>query len=168
MRRRTIWTIDADIGCAAGKSDNPVSKNSRKFLQFVLQSELEIVMNKKLFDEWRSHRSIFSAKWLTSMYARKRVITVEETESISKELSELGLDENEIAIVAKDSHLLDAAHRAGKSIASGDSKTRRILKRINFSSINLREVIWINPKTEAADIVSAFESGGIAKPEWFL
>ena len=65
--------IDADVARSAGTSVDPVSSSCRQFLETVLAVGHYVVMTKAIMDEWSTHLSRFSRKWLTRMHGKKQV-----------------------------------------------------------------------------------------------
>ena len=65
--------IDASIARAAGRTDHPISKACRDFLEDVLKICHHVVLTKETSEEWKRHQSKFTLLWRSSMFARKKV-----------------------------------------------------------------------------------------------
>src|SRR5258708_4947074 len=64
--------VDTDVISAAGTKAG-VSLACARFLDAVRVSGHRMVRTDALLDEWKRHRSNFSARWLKSMYAARKV-----------------------------------------------------------------------------------------------
>lgn len=69
----TDIVVDTSVARAAGESDHPVSSACRRFLAVLRDGRIDLVMTDDLRLEWKRHRSTYTATWLVSMFARKRI-----------------------------------------------------------------------------------------------
>src|SRR3712207_5775264 len=69
---------DADVARAAGGADarHPSARACRDFLMRMLQICHRCAMTPELLDEWRRHQSRYARRWLTQMFARKKVVII--------------------------------------------------------------------------------------------
>ena len=74
--------IDTDVARASGDEDatDPRAINCRDFLKEVRSQNHKVVMTRKISDEWKRHRSGFAFEWRVSMYARRRVDSIDPPE----------------------------------------------------------------------------------------
>ena len=162
------FIIDADIARSSGFSEHPVSSGSRKLLENLKQSNHKAAMCPKLMEEWRIHKSLFSAKWLASMVAKKRIVFIKPAKKINNFI-EKNIEfckDKEIAL--KDSHLVDAALAVDKVIASNDNKARNAFCNLSNKNVEIETVSWFNPVTDSAFIYEFFISGGFIPKKYYL
>lgn len=142
--------VDTDIIRSAGneKARDPRSVICRDFLRNILAAdELKIILTDAVLEEWRKHLSTFSRTWLTSMYARKRVerIDVPFDVDLREKISTLASSTKKQEAMLKDTHLLEAAMKADKTIFSIDETVRGYFQEIAPGLVILKDIIWINP-----------------------
>lgn len=144
------WVIDADIARAAGLTENPMSSRCRYFLEHVRANNDQIVMTQEIKQEWDQHRSKLSAKWLVTMIAKKRMcyVLIAENEKLIHHLNTSNLTQTEEKVLNKDTHLLDAALKTDKHIASGDDTVQRIVAKVALLEPRLQSLSWLNPKID--------------------
>ncbi len=169
MKKRNKWVIDADIAQSSGKTEHPVSKSCRIFLNFIRDKGYFIVMNKELINEWNQHKSYYAKKWLASMHARKKIIKNSDDLSFEQKIIiSPNLTEKQKKAALKDIHLLNASKNHGKTIASGDDAARKIYVVLAVSHHEISNILWINPKTNSNEIIDYVKNVKKAKNEWFL
>ena len=136
--------IDADIARSSGTSEHPVSSGSRKLLQNVLTNGHYIVMCPVLYAEWNKHKSSYASRWLVSMIARKKLITIIPNNEIQSFIDKNIPESKQKDIAAKDSHLIDAALFTGKFIVSNDDIARNVFSHFSLEYALIKTVIWFN------------------------
>src|SRR5437667_7245754 len=139
--------VDASVARAAGKTEHPVFRACRGFLQEVLKICHKIVMTKEIRQEWNKHKSRFASLWLSSMTARKKVVRVdyEENPELRQAICSLQLRDKERDAILKDIHLVEAALARGQTIVSLDDALWGLLRQIAASVPSLKPVVWVNP-----------------------
>ena len=123
--------IDADIARSAGESEHPVSRASRRFLETMLKVGHMVVMTKAITEEWRRHRSGFSKTWLVQMYGRRKVhrCNAEHDEDLRNRIA-AAVPVNRSQAAEKDVHLIEAARRTDRLIASRDQQARSVFRAV--------------------------------------
>lgn len=138
--------IDTSVARAAGEAASAASSVARQTLQDVLTICHQAVMCEQLLREWRRHRSRFAARWLVSMFARKKIVPLntDELPDLSLVLDACGADKQR-AIVAKDLHLVQAAQATDKRVLSYDDEAGLELGKLSSQVGLLRSISWMNP-----------------------
>jgi hypothetical protein len=159
MSRRIV--VDASVARSAGSTEHPASVHSRQFLQEMLTICHRVVMTDEIAREWRSHRSLFAARWLAAMRSKRKVVTVdpEGRSGLLELLPGSGLGPNQRAAVEKDCLLVTAAWAADDLVASNDDKIRRLLCRLVAGSADLGRVVWVNPTAPEETPIEWLRSG---------
>lgn len=160
--------VDADVARAAGLSEHPVSKNSRNVLLGISDSGLHVAFCPILLSEWRTHRSLLSAKWLASMVARKKFHCEIPTTHTKAEIDNAALSETDQAIAEKDAHVVDIAIAKGNFIASNDKTARSVFSAVANKTNILNELLWAVPTDSSESLVEVFTNGGLVPDEWLL
>ncbi len=165
-----MMVIDADIARAAGETVHPVSGNCRNFLEAVKNNGHILVMTHEICDEWNRHQSNFSRCWRKYMVSRKqfRMLKIQKNEKSERELPALGLTDKQEKIALKDCHLVDAAIKSGKTIASGDDEAKYVFSVASEKKIILKDLIWVNPKTMGTVLTGWLENKNRPEKRWFL
>ncbi len=142
--------IDASIARSAGKTEHPVSRSCREFLEQVLNICHHVVMTPAIRKEWKKHRSRFAATWLASMTARRKVCVVspEADVSVVEKLKRAQVTEKDEAVILKDVLLVEAALATDSTVASLDEEVRSLLKGFSDQWGRIRTVAWVNPTKE--------------------
>lgn len=150
--------VDASVARAAGTTNAPTSRNCREFL-FELRdaTQCHCVFSTELRNEWKKHASLLSAKWLTRMYSRRRVINLAETnndqlrthlnncaETITGQADDARRKKVSAAL-EKDAHLVEAAIQTGSRVASLDDTVRGYLRICAKAHADLKRIVWVNP-----------------------
>ena len=122
--------IDADVARSAG-SETAIHQraiNCREFLKSVKEQNHQIVLTKIISEEWKKHQSRFTRRWRLSMDARKKVVRINpsEDQQLRDKISTTTHDENEIEVMQKDLHLLEAALATDQTIISLDETVRTL------------------------------------------
>jgi predicted nucleic acid-binding protein len=153
--------IDASIATAAGRTDHPVSKAYRDFLEGVRTICHRVVMTREISAEWNRHQSIFAASWRSSMFARRKVAQPEvgPNEMLRTSIQNSGLTEKECAAALKDAHLVEAALESDFRVVSLDETARAVFRKAAPRVGPLRPVLWANPTKEEDNIIEWLEGG---------
>ena len=150
--------IDTDVARASGDEDatDPRAIHCRDFLKEVRAQDHRVVMTRKISDEWKRHRSRFAFEWRVSMDARRKIdrINPPEDQTLQDKITTTTSDENEIEVMEKDFHLLQAALATDQAIISLDETIRGLFKQASQQVGEIRDIIWVNPdRTEERPIL---------------
>jgi predicted nucleic acid-binding protein len=153
--------VDASIARSAGTTQHPVSRSCREFLDSFLKICHRIVMTPEVREEWKKHRSNFSASWLASMTARKKVevCNPDVDAAMADKLRQAQLTEKDEAAIRKDARLLEAALAADSAVASLDEEVRSLLKGVSKQWVRIKPVVWVNPASPQEEAVSWLSAG---------
>jgi predicted nucleic acid-binding protein len=153
--------IDASIARAAGRTDHPVSKACRVFLEGVLKICHRVVLTKEIREEWNKHQTQFSMTWRASMVARKKVAWCEvaQNEVFRTKIRKLDFSETEHAAALKDAHLIEAALETDLRVISLDEIARGLLRRAAQDVKQLKRVHWVNPTKDEEHTMEWLEGG---------
>lgn len=160
--------IDADVARSAGGSEHPVSKSARTLLQDVAESGMPVAFCPILLSEWRKHRSQLSARWLSSMVARKKFHCVTPIANTQAEIQKSGLSEGDQAIAQKDAHVIDIAIATGKFVTSNDKIARGVFSAIAQNTALLDGLIWAVPTDCSDALADLLANGGIVPSNWLV
>ena len=160
--------IDTDVAQASGSEEaiHPRAKHCRDFLQEVLSLGHSVVMTPEISNEWKRHRSGFARRWRVSMDARKKVYRVNApaNEELRDEIEKTAVHENEIEVMQKDFHLLEAAWTTDQTIISLEEIIRQLFARAAQGVGEIRDIVWVNPEhTEEEEPLVWLQNG--APPE---
>ncbi len=161
--------IDADVAQASGDEDatDPRAINCRDFLKGVMIQNHRVVMTRKISDEWKRHQSRFALEWRASMDARRRVARVDPSEydELQNKVTNIADNENEIEVMQKDFHLLEAALETDKTVISLDQTVRTLFAQASQQVGEIREIIWVNPdRTAEEQPITWLKSGAPPEP----
>ena len=137
-QRRLV--IDANVARSSGETEHPASRKCREFLDATTEFGHRVVMTAEIQQEWRTHASRYASRWLTRMYARRRVYR-----------SAVGRDDQlrrRVALVlpsSPDLHLVEAANATDRLVASQDERARSALRRAAGRIGELQRIVWVNP-----------------------
>jgi predicted nucleic acid-binding protein len=153
--------IDASIAGAAGRTDHPVSKACRAFMEGVLNICHRVVVTTEISEEWNTHQSNFSLLWRSSMVARKKVAwcKVAHNDVLRTTIQNFGLPEKDCVAALKDAHLIEAALETDLTVVSLDETARALLRRIARSVRSLKHVLWVNPTRDEEHTIEWLEGG---------
>ena len=160
--------IDADVAQASGDEDatDPRAINCRDFLTEVMTQNHKIVMTRKINDEWKRHQSRFALEWRASMDARRRVDRIDplEYDELQDKVTNTVDNENEIEVMQKDIHLLEAALKTDKTVISLDQTVRQLFATVSQRVGEIRDIIWVNQdRTSEEQPITWLQNG--APPE---
>ncbi|MCP4362973.1 MAG: hypothetical protein GY796_33630 [Chloroflexi bacterium] len=140
--------IDASVARAAGEESatHLVSKQCRDFLKAVLDICHHIIFTPDISEEWKKHKSNFSHRWLSSMYARKKVFRLQEVGIDLSATAQDGANNStqEMAML-KDICLLEAALSSDFIVVSLDDTVKVLFSELAAQTTEIKEVMWINP-----------------------
>ncbi|WP_457243611.1 hypothetical protein [Pseudomonas lurida] len=162
------FVVDADVARCAGLSEVPSSKGARNVMQAMIKSDTVAIFCPTLADEWKKHRSKFSANWLSSMTAKKKILRVKPTETAAGEIQAAAISEDDKRIAEKDVHIVDAAVDQNAVIASNDNAARAVFQRILNGSATMEALVWVSPTASSEEIVSLIERAGFVPENWKL
>ncbi len=156
--------IDTDVAQASGSEDatHPRAKHCRVFLQEVLSLGHSVVMTPEISNEWKRHRSGFARRWRVSMDARKKVYRINPpaNEELRDKIEETAGHENEIEVMQKDFHLLEAALATDQTVISLDETVRGLFARATQNVGEIRDIVWVNPdRTEEEEPLVWLQNG---------
>ncbi|MEX5353671.1 hypothetical protein WCE02_20235 [Pseudomonas juntendi] len=160
--------IDADIARSSGETEHPISSGSRRLLEAVSISGHKLALCPTLRAEWRKHQSRFAIKWLASMYARKKISSINPQPEIATHILENIPDGKEKKIALKDCHLLDAAFNTGKIIASNDATARSAFCNIATSKKEICTISWFNALDDLDTFTNKALTGKIIPKKFYL
>lgn len=155
--------IDANIARSAGPEDAvfPTSKKCRDFLLAVETHGFNIVSTSELREEWNRHQSGFFLSWRARMMGQKRIEVLNDGPNAALRLK-LGIcatNEGEREAMLKDCHLLEAALRSDRRIASCETRVRRHFCRACPRVGEIRSIIWVNPDDDDERVLVWLEDG---------
>ena len=160
--------IDADVAQASGDENATDQRaiNCRDFLKEVRFQDHRVVMTREISDEWKRHRSGFAFEWRVSMNARRRVVDIDppEDEELQDKVTNTASREDEIEVMEKDSHLLQAALATDQTVISLDETVRGLFKQASQQVGEIRDIIWVNPDHTTEEQPIAWLQNG-APPE---
>jgi predicted nucleic acid-binding protein len=156
-----LLVIDASVAGAAGRTDHPVSKACRDFLEGVRKICHRVVMTREISDEWHRHQSNFALSWRSSMFAKNKVARPEvaPNEILRTNIQNSGLSKKACAAALKDAHLVEAALESDLRVVSLDETARAVFRKVAPRVGPLRPVLWANPTKEEDHIIEWLEGG---------
>ena len=140
--------IDTDVAQASGGEDAIDSRaiNCRDFLSEVRSLNYRVVMTKEISDEWKRHRFGFAFEWRVSMYARRRVDSIDPPEDQTLHNKITTTIKDEIEVIEKDFHLLNAALATDQKIISCEKQIRKLFARASKQVGEIQGIVWVNPE----------------------
>lgn len=159
--------VDACIAGDAGSTEPPpeVCIRARAFLEAMRIAGHQLGLTALLENEWRDHAGRFARRWLLTMKVKRRVVNVPTNYQIASRARALQTTEtpNQHAAMEKDWHLVEAALRVDRTIASSDETARRLFVRAAKSIAQLRPIVWVNPSL--SDLVAWLQANAPADAE---
>lgn len=160
--------IDTDVAQASGDEDatDPRAINCRDCLKGVMTQNHRIVMTRKISNEWKRHQSRFALEWRMSMDARRRVDRIDppEYDELQDKVTNTADNKDEIEVMQKDLHLLEAALATDKTIISLDETIHTLFAQASQRVGEIRDIIWVNPdRTTEEQPITWLQNG--APPE---
>ena len=141
--------VDACVAGDAGSKEPPpeVCIRARAFLEGMREFGHHLGLTPVLQKEWRDHAGRFAQRWLLTMTVKRRIVNVPTdypTASRSRALQTTTTQKQNDAM-KKDWHLVEAALRADRTVASSDETVRRLFVRAAEVVTQLRPIVWVNP-----------------------
>lgn len=144
-----LLVVDASVARAAGETNHPVSSSCREALESILRICHRIIMGYTLSVEWKNHESRFAKRWLVSMYARRKVITIDSTSFPVLVEKAITLTDREREALEKDKHLVELAIDGDGVIYSIDDTAIEIWDKCCKQMNTPKEITWKNPIRES-------------------
>ncbi len=168
-KKKLRLVIDADVAHSAGETQHPDSSNCRKFLESVRDNKHVFVMTDAIREEWNRHQSRYTRRWRKLMISRGLFenIRIDDKEKTESKLADFGLTDKQEKIALKDCLLIDAALKSDKIVASADDRARNVFSVAAVKAKILKNLIWVNPKKIAAELIVWLE-GGKSSKTWLL
>jgi hypothetical protein len=162
--------IDASIARSAGKTEHPVSRSCREFLAQILNICHQVVMTPDIRKEWKKHRSRFTATWLASMTARRKVCVVlpKADVSVVEQLKKAQMGKKDEAAILKDVPLVEAALATDSAVASLDEEVRSLFRAFANQWGRIKTVAWVNPTKDDDRAIAWLSSGALPEKERLL
>ncbi len=162
--------IDTSIARSAGKTEHPISRSCREFLEQVLNICHHVVMTPDIRKEWKKHSSRFTATWLASMTSRKKVCVVLPTADVSvvEKLKKAQVAQKDEAVILKDVFLVEAALATDSAVASLDEEVRSLRKACTSQWGRIKGVAWVNPSKVDDRPLAWLSSGALPEKERLL
>ncbi|HEY0838362.1 MAG TPA: hypothetical protein VGE72_30930 [Azospirillum sp.] len=144
-----VFVVDTCVGHAAGGPDAtfPLSKHSRDFLLLLREAGHKVAFDPASHDEWKAHRSRFAYTWLTSMYAKRRVILADEEvgDAVLVPLAAAkDLADHHRKAIAKDAPVVATALAHDRLLASVDGRLLTALLEACRSMACVQGLVWID------------------------
>ena len=143
--------VNASVARAASgvEATASVSVSCTEFLEtFRDECPHHVVMTPELYEEWDEHQSIFAATWLASMIATGRSCDVEssENQALCTKIEKAAEQKNQIPVMRKDFHLLEAARISDQTIISLEKRVRRHFAHAAQHVDEIGDIVWVNPE----------------------
>jgi hypothetical protein len=153
--------IDASVARAAGNQEATPSRECTDFLEALRGSKHRVAVSTPLLEEWHRHQTRFAAAWLRSMYARRRVdsVEVEQDTSLRESLQQAAPRARIVAILLKDVHLIEVALAVDRRVTTLDEEARRHFGQAAQVVRVLRNICWVNPAHSAEHAVEWLRAG---------
>ena len=166
--RTCCLVIDASIAKAAGpfESRDPVGMLCRDFLMAVRKVCHRMAWSEAIRVEWNRRQGRFATDWrvsMTKLITKVRTIEGEALEALRTAIEEHSKDQNVVAKMLKDVHLIEAALATDSRIASLDESVREHFSRLAATFGPLRPILWVNPVTEGERAIEWLEAGAPAR-----
>ena len=163
-RHRRNLVVDADVARSAGESKHSISSACRRFLDTMSEVGHSVVMTKAIGEEWRRHRSGYSATWLTRMYGKKQVYraAIEPDAYLRHRVNNVVTGHQRNA-AAKDVHLIEAALGTDRLVASQDERARAAFRNAARGARELNPIVWVNPTRWTENPIDWLRNGAKAE-----
>lgn len=159
--------MDASVARTAGSNPSPEVRAGlcRAVLEAIREAHHISVFSQEGFAEWRRHERSFARRWLTRMFAGRRVEILEHVgdKRFRANLLECAPSKTKRQAMEKDAHLLEAALRADRIVISCDEKVRALFQDACSEVHEIRTVHWANPEIEAEEVVPWLQAGARAE-----
>ncbi|MYG00087.1 hypothetical protein F4212_13280 [Candidatus Poribacteria bacterium] len=159
--------IDTDVVQSSGSENatDPRAVNCRDFLKAVRFHNYRVVVTREINAEWKRHKSGFAHEWKVSMYVRRRIVDINppENDALHDKITTTTNDPDEVEVMEKDFHLLQAALETDKIIISLDQTVRILFANASHHVGEIRIIIWVNPERTEEQPIAWLQNG--APPE---
>jgi hypothetical protein len=174
-----LLVVDASVMRAAGgeAATDPVPAHARDALMAILTICHRVCLSADLSEEWKRHQSRFARRWLTQMYANRKVVACDPPSChhlVEDIRSFPSTTESDIAAVEKDIHLVAAALTTShRTILSWDNRVAAVIRKVcgdtkTVTSRAIAPMLWINPITDHDSLQAWLSETGPAQPHWPL
>ena len=177
-RTSKLLVVDASVMAAAGgeAATDPTPAHARDALKAILTICHKVCLSPELSDEWKRHQSRFARRWLTQMYAARKVI-VREPPACHEILADIrafhAITQAEFAAVEKDIHLIAAALVSDRAVLSWDHRVAIAIRKVcvdqtTVTSKSVSHVLWIDPIADRDALYAWLSENGPARASWQL
>lgn len=173
-----LLVVDASVMAAAGgeETTHPTGTNARDTLKAILTICHRVCLSPDLSEEWKAHQSRFAKRWLTQMYAARKVVRCDPPDRgdlLAEIRSFRSITPSDIAAVEKDIHLIATALLADRAVLSWDNRVAVAIRKVcadkaTMTSRTIGDMLWIDPITDNAALHGWLSETGPAEPSWQL
>ena len=177
-RTSKLLVVDASVMAAAGSeaATHPTPAHARDALKAILTICHKVCLSPELSEEWKRHQSRFAKRWLTQMYARRKVVALEPPachEILADIRAFHAITQSEMAAVEKDIHLIAAALASDRAVLSWDQRVAIAIRKVcvdktTVTSKSISHVLWIDPIADKDALHTWLSENGPARPSWQL
>jgi hypothetical protein len=178
-RASKLLIVDASVMRAAGgeEATDPTPANARDTLKAILDICHRVRVSEDLLEEWKRHRSRFARRWLTQMYARRKVVDGEplSCEHLVEDIRLFHLTTlSDIEAVEKDIHLVAVALATpDRTVLSWDNRVAAVIRRVcvdtrTVTSRAIASMLWIDPIADHAPLRAWLSETGPPQSHWLL
>lgn len=153
-KKKISWRLVIDTSVVAAASErrslDSTPRKCREVLDEVLKICHRVVSTPRIRREWHDHRhrSAYAMTWLQSMYARKKVIHLDEdpeARGLADQVLATAAGERDRRALAKDLCLVEAALAHDGIVISRDRAMFELLAAAVEAVSRLREIRWADP-----------------------
>lgn len=157
MAKRLVIDASVAISAGEGQSASLQSNQCHDFLTAIMNGDLLVVMTEAIESEWKDpekpKQTGNSRKWLTRLYARKRIEWRDDVLDVELRDALYVLNEFEYSTkmrlrMLEDVHLLEAALATDHNVVSQDEEVRKLFYRCATGIARVQIVVWVNPAKE--------------------
>ncbi len=159
-KQSRLIVVDTCVARSAGEEEKGPSARCAKFLRAVLTICHRVVMTREILDQWQKRRREDERKkykskvthgWLSSMYARKKVVLCEGIELSHVDEACAMLSATEQRLLREDLLLIEAACAADWIVVTTDQRIVTIWCKCQDRLGLRRPIKWINPETDSVE-----------------
>ena len=106
-------------------------------------------MTPEIRAEWKKRESPFALKWRSAMARSNQVCGVKKSpvdEEFRNKIEDAAEQENQIPVMRKDFHLLEAARIGDQTIISLEKRVRRHFAYAAQRVDEIQDIVWVNPE----------------------
>lgn len=177
-RTSKLLVVDASVMAAAGgeAATDPTPAHARDALKAILTICHKVCLSPELSEEWKRHQSRFARRWLTQMYAARKVVA-RQPPACHEILADIrafhAITQPEFAAVEKDIHLIAAALVSDRAVLSWDHRVAMAIRKVcldktTVMSKSISHVLWIDPIADKDALHAWLSENGPARPSWQL